>query len=424
MSDEQDLDVNDMRLLRELTDELKAAPAPELDWERIEAAVMQRTQLEAAGRRRAARQNARRGSWANLGAFAVAAAAFVLLIAGASQRNVIVEAEPAARTVVDVRSLPTFPQDEDALPRYRVGGLKPGSVVQAGAEPVQLSLEGVATWTLGANSRAVVRTIGVPHVVELEAGTLLAEVVPRHDTDSIVEAFVVEVGGTRVAVHGTVFSVEHEGDQIHVEVTRGAVTVGPASSRGPTSGMVLASPARAVFVAATGAFVKRLPMRVPRGASAAREVVPSERPTAELEPRAKAVPGVRGADGADVAIRPAVPPRQAAVAERSVAVANPANPASTEEPETPPTAPEPVASPRLSVGQAGALISSCLRQNAKEKTFVISSMVTVRLGADGEVRSMQFSPPLNPKFQSRCGGLLFGRQLEGGGSASFAVSSQ
>src|SRR5690606_27787373 len=153
---------------------------------------------------------------------------------------------------------PTYPRapgSPGAMARHRVDALVPGSVIESGAEPVQLSLEGVATWTLTPGSRARVRSISVPHVVELEHGTIVAEVVPRYDTSALIEAFAVEVGGTRVAVRGTVFSVERIGDMVDVEVTRGAVTVGPAGHRGPTTGVLLTSPARGVFDAATAVFV-------------------------------------------------------------------------------------------------------------------------------------------------------------------------
>jgi hypothetical protein len=348
-----------------------------------------------------------------VGAFVAAAAAVVFLIATTSQRDVVVSSAEPKSTIVDVSKLATYPQEADSLPRYRVGALTPRSIVESGAEPLQMGLEGVATWTLGPNSRAVVRTTEMPHVVALERGSILAEVVPRHDTDSMVEAFIVEVGGTRVAVHGTVFSVERVGDAVHVEVTRGTVSVGPASYRGPTTGHVLASPARAEFDAATGAFVKRLPMHRPDGDSAARDVL---KPSAQLDPRPTPAPAQPSLAAPDDAVQPTHPAAPTSNAPSSDA-ATPATSGSAE-----PATPAEV--PKLSVSQAQALISSCLKRHAEHKTFVISSTLTVKLLADGQVNTMQFSPPLNPKFQAACGGSLFGKRIDGTGSVSFGVSSQ
>ena len=93
---------------------------------------------------------------------------------------------------------------------------------------LRTALPGVATWVIDPGSRVVVDSVAVPHVITLERGTVHAEVVPRNAGDELVETFAVVAGTTRVAVHGTVFSVARAGDRITVEVTRGAVTVGPA----------------------------------------------------------------------------------------------------------------------------------------------------------------------------------------------------
>ena len=50
-------------------------------------------------------------------------------------------------------------------------------------------------------------------------------------------SFAVEVGRTRVAVHGTSFTVSREGDRVTVEVAHGSVAVGPDWSPGLDAGV-------------------------------------------------------------------------------------------------------------------------------------------------------------------------------------------
>jgi hypothetical protein len=79
--------------------------------------------------------------------------------------------------------------------------------------------------------------------LDLLRGSVHAEVVHR-DRE---EAFAVEVGTTRIAVHGTSFTVTREGDRAVVEVTHGSVAVGPAGHPGSTQGWLLVGPERASF---------------------------------------------------------------------------------------------------------------------------------------------------------------------------------
>lgn len=409
MSEDLELTRSEAEALRLLTRELRDAAPPELDWDEVEAEVMRRTELERAARRRTRPHS----SWGSLAAFAAAAAAVVMMIAGTSQQNVVVDREAPAPAMVNVAALPTLPAQPDTLPSYRVDALRPHSLIVSQAEPVQLALEGVVTWTLDPNSRAIVRATGTPHVVELEAGSLHAEVVPRRDSDSIMEAFVVEVDGMRVAVHGTVFSVTRINDLVDVEVTRGTVTVGPASYRGATTGLLLSGPARARFDAATGAFVKRLPIETKDAADADSTAMV---PKSVVDP---AVPSGDLDDGDEPAAddgRTTSPPRASAAPGTS---AEP--PPEDDDAKKDTASDEPVA---ISSGQAAAMVSACVRQSEKSESGGVSSQATVHLNADGEVLSVQFNPPLNPKYQSACGAVLFGKRIEGSGTVSFTVSSK
>jgi hypothetical protein len=257
-------------------------------------------------------------------------------------------------------------------------------------------------------------------VVELVAGALYAEVVPQHSANEIVEAFVVEAGGARVAVHGTVFSVVREADRVNVEVTRGTVTVGPSSYRGATTGRLLVSPAHASFDAVSGAFIRELPANVFLAADGSvhepAHANGSEQPTAALAPTA--------------------PPDRASQPPRDAALPGSARGPGSEPPaNSDPLAVAPSASveaslptelPKLSVSEARAMVMGCLRQSkpSEDTTTVVtvSSHVTAILGVDGEVDAVRFSPPLKPNLQSRCGGALFGRKIAGSGPVSFNVT--
>jgi len=61
------------------------------------------------------------------------------------------------------------------------------------------------------------------------------------------EIFAVEVEGTRIAAHGTAFTVTREADRVIVDVTEGSVAVGPVGHRGSTHGWLVVAPDRAAF---------------------------------------------------------------------------------------------------------------------------------------------------------------------------------
>ena len=118
------------------------------------------------------------------------------------------------------------------------------------------------------------------HTLELERGSVQAEVVPRAPAEGLVEAFAVEVGQTRVAVHGTSFTVTRLADGVLVDVEHGAVAIGPTSHHGDTTGHLLVGPSRAIF-STRGGSVARF---VPRTSEPAAPVLAMEAPTPEGAP--------------------------------------------------------------------------------------------------------------------------------------------
>ncbi|HHH29226.1 MAG TPA: hypothetical protein ENK57_12905 [Polyangiaceae bacterium] len=401
----------EIRMLRQIVEEVRDQPPPEVDWDTLEARVLARVAADEASRRRQAKAAPR---WGAVAGFAAAAAAVVMLAAGIGGDTADPSHEAVSELVAraDLVAVPRGP-NEPAL--YTVVGMQPDAAVESGAEPMRFTLPGVVTWTLAPHSRVVVETVPVPrgastmpHVVRLEQGRIDADVVPRQGSNQLLEAFVVEAGATRVAVHGTVFSVERRADVVDVEVTRGSVTVGPAHHRGVTTGHLMVSPKRASFRAG----------RVVRGGDVA---------TAEIS----------------VAIREAGEPTEEVIARTGTSK----TPAPEPEPVEMAAAPvaQPSAPPRvdeapqgeneelpndkppvLSVAAAQSRVLGCLASAAPDGAtagtkVTVSSQVTAVLSTEGEVVSVQFVPPLRPDLQQRCAGVLFGQRVDGKGKVTFPV---
>jgi len=118
-----------------------------------------------------------------------------------------------------------------------------GDWVESGELPHSVEHSGRARWTLAPHSRARLVGTGDYLTVQLAAGSVLVEAVPRE----LPESFAVEVQQTRIATRGTIFSVELAGAQVRVAVRRGTVVVGPALTRGHTTGFVLTAPTAGTF---------------------------------------------------------------------------------------------------------------------------------------------------------------------------------
>ncbi|MSP24566.1 MAG: hypothetical protein EXR75_05260, partial [Myxococcales bacterium] len=207
------------RALNRLVGEALVATPPDLDWQCIEARLLAGIEAE-----RVAIAPKPRGSFGAAVSFIAVAAAIVLLVT--SGRGPSPTAIPSPTRLIDVATLPSVEHGDGGRAQL-ASALGPGAAIETGAVAERLVLPGVAAFTLAPNSRVVIRAVAIPYVLELERGEVTASVVPRHDPDHVVEAFVVESGGVRVAVHGTVFSVRRSGEKIEVYVSEGVVTVGP-----------------------------------------------------------------------------------------------------------------------------------------------------------------------------------------------------
>lgn len=393
------------RALERVVDEVRDERTPIIDWERVEARLLARVARDEAPR---FAPRTERSVLARVATYA-AAAAVVALGLGASAGHG--PRGPSARPphAVDPASVALVEGGDHDFTRLAVG-----DAIETSAEPVTFGEAGSVRWTLAPSSRAIVRAKGVGgvgHVVTLERGSLRAEVVPRDPSEGLVEAFAVEVGGTRVAVHGTLFTVAHAGDHAVVDVEHGAVAIGPIGHVGATTGRLLVGPARARFSLDGG----RSAFLLPRDAS----VEPTAPLASSQEPTTQAASHGSALSAGDAS--PAAPRAQ----HPAVAAAHPVSAAA---PQAEPAAPEPavVAEPApavaapvyLTEASLRAHLGQCVAETVGSSAVVqsVSSTFRLQVRADGTIQSARFDPPLKGDMQA-CAGRVLGGRFETGPQA-------
>lgn len=242
---------SEIEALREVVREASQEPAPEIDWDRMEARLVDRI-----GHAQRTRGGMR---WVLMFA---AAAAVVLVSLGLFRGG----SEPVA---TEQRPQPTHTVPSVIGPD--VNGVVDGARLAVGDRVVsadrEVSVEhaGRATWTLAKSSSGSLADNGERLTIRLESGAVLSRVVPSAKPES----FAIVTGDVRVAVHGTVFRVERRGERAMVEVQEGVVAVGPAAD-GRTEGWILRAGDQGSFTldGKTGT-VQRAPTAALGGASEA-----------------------------------------------------------------------------------------------------------------------------------------------------------
>lgn len=401
MSDGSD---RQMMALRRVMDEVRGGPPPGLDWSALERRTLDRIDADTLARLRPAPE--RRGLGVSL-TFAVAAAAFLLVVAGQEApglSNSSLTAFRAAEVPLDLATLPTVAASPAIEAQRLASAIPAGSRVEAGVTPERFVWPGVAAWELAAGSSAVVERSGTAPLIRLDRGTIHASVVPREDSSGLVEALIIEATGTRVAVHGTRFSVSREGPRVVVDVEEGVVTVGPAGQRGPTMGSLVTGPARAAFSVRDGSLLGVLDrgepvVHAPASADA--------RGTLDPMPRSPVAPRPDS-----VSISASQPAKPAAVATAAAdALKAPA--------ASPGAAPAPTEPLPLTLDDARRQLVGCLSRPGTESDHALRVMAStdahVGLDSEGRVSRVRFDPPLRPDLQ-HCAGLLLGRTLSTAGA--------
>ena len=334
--------------------ELREAPTPELDWERVEARLMREPKPEQRS------SLAQFMSRVRMPAVAlVAAATAVFVFAHHPAPAPVATAKPIAK-------LASGPLNGDQLAL--------GTRITAGNQNVVVEHAGRAKWTLEPHSTAFVSNAGEFLTVQLESGALFAAVVPNTKA----ETFAVETGGTRVAVHGTAFRVERAAERVLVQVSEGTVAVEPTQTHTDPS------------------FLLR---RDSRGNFAL------DGRTGSVEGNASVVVRDPGPQSHRVIAAPASVPHAAAPVVRSPAhAAAPAPaqnaPSTTVDSQTLPQQPS-ISNIENGVSSAVGLLSGCFRNKASSAGNRVSATTGMTLAVTGEgtVQSVTFSPPLEPAVE-------------------------
>ncbi|AKT43138.1 FecR family protein [Chondromyces crocatus] len=408
------------RAREHLEDELRSAPVPEPDWDRMERALLARVNGERQGEDGSLMEHMpgkphglRRASRVLALVAVAAAAALGIQVATRRASPPVTEAAFDEPALAHVETGDGSPEDLD------LSTLAPGTRVEALDAPLGLRHAGVVRWTLGRGGIAHVREAAgdpVRYVVALERGALRADVTPRGPASPPQEVFAVEVERARVTVRGTIFEVVRADDRIEVSVTRGVVDVG-ATSPGESAPVQLIAPSRGTFS------FEGSPLRMHASASAshdpsfsegARFAAPASSGSAlstssaasSTSASASHRAGAASTALASVGERPSGPARSHAVPGGTEPLAQ----ASAATGDAAPT-PERVT---LSRQQVQATLAACFasRTSAASASMQTSIRSTLRIALrlDGSVSGVRFDPPLKPELQT-CAHFLFAARL-------------
>lgn len=292
----------EVRTLRKLVLIAREQPVPQLDWDRVQAGLLQRVGPDASQNRLSLSES---GVMTRLlGAAALVSAAVALTV-------VLVMSLVRSPSVEKLSSSEPVPLESDT---YRVDAseLSPGQRLMAAQTRLEVVDAGRARWVLDPHSSIRVVSREKPWTLELMRGAVQVEVEKGRG------GFAVVAGATRVTVKGTIFGVRKEKDRALVHVERGVVQVGPASSRPGALSWTLGAGTRGVFTLDG----KRVDVAEPAGrkepATTKAAGAPKPAPTQELPAEPTLLELERGLDQVTGAItdcfrRAAAPPNTAKI---------------------------------------------------------------------------------------------------------------
>ncbi len=284
--------------------------------------------------------------------------------------------------------------------------LKVDDVIEARGAQATVSRPGKATFILERGSSAVVSHLQGSIILALTRGAVEAQVVPVASS----EAMAVDVGPSRVAVHGTRFRVARLAERVTVDLNEGVVAIGQAPRVGSTLGGLVTAPAHAEFVAGDAQATLRVthdPWSV-RG-PASFEQTDQPKPLLAIS----APPGAAGKGDAGEVVAPVAQAAGAVRAESHPATANPSGWA-------PGTA---TADPNAQAGIATA-VRACLaeRLHVDSVTVVVSTTLILQVHEDGSVGSARFDPPVAPDVNACAAESIYRARFTHGGAVSIPIS--
>jgi len=232
------------RLVRESRPDLGTREARNVDWAEVDRGLFGRIEDEQRAER-ARLTSGRSARWA-VAAGGLAVAAAIALVVGTSRQTRSIDgaqvvAEEGAGTVTAVEGGGQLLVDGKSV---GVGAaLRMGDVIEARGAQATIERLGKLTLIFERGSKATVTHVDGALVLALEAGAVEAQVVPVASG----EAFAVDVGHSRVAVHGTHLRVARVGEHVMVDLSEGVISLGEAPRIGSTLGSLLTAPAHAEF---------------------------------------------------------------------------------------------------------------------------------------------------------------------------------
>jgi len=214
------------------------------------------------------------------------------------------------------------------------------------------------------------------------------------------EAFAVDVGHSRVAVHGTHLRVARVGEHVVVDLSEGVISLGEAPRIGSTLGALLTAPAHAEFTTSDAEGTLTL----------------THDPAVLRAPVALGASGQARAGLPSVVVAPLPKAESGDVRPVAVGAAREVHPASL----PPRTAAAPEANPETVIAAA---VRACLaeRPRADNVTVVVSTTVRLGVGPDGTVTSARFDPPVAPDVNACASGAIYKTRFAHGGSIAIPV---
>lgn len=271
---------SDIRRVRRVLEEVKAAHLPTIQWKVLEQELFSELEGQEPGvrgrRRSQPRSQSARGWWV-LGA----AAAVVFALFGVNelrQRDRLRSALPSPAPQGSTWTQKSVRSSETNV----------GDHFVASRTAITITDTRLGQWTLAPGGEATLLKRD-PVVVQLEHGELLAEITPGLGP----EVFAVHAAQARIAVKGTVFRVQRQLDRVHVQVERGSVSVSSLGGgkqafelRAPASGdfALDAASGRVWEPEATGTFAESgAKSRLPRNSGVPKKPLPVPAPEAAAE---------------------------------------------------------------------------------------------------------------------------------------------
>lgn len=229
-------------------------------------------------------------------------------------------------------------------------------------------------------------TPGKPLVLDLEHGSIEAQVTPVKEGEAFAVDVITKTGIVRVAVHGTHLRVSRAGDRVIVDLTEGVIAIGVPPARGITTGTTVTAPAHVELDANDLASMKVEHTNV--------------RPPIQL--------------GDHVVV---MAPAPAETVTPSHVAFQP-----TPKPLARPEEPKVVVAPRDQIINA---VRACAVTHAKansEMRVSVTSSLELTVGADGMPTLAKFTPPLPAEVQSCAAETIYKTKLEETGKVSVPIS--